>query len=133
MECISISSQIPLCPTALLPTHSFLSVPHPLLTSPGSHQYASDSINSFAFSRILCKWNHIAGTFGGVWRLSLSIIILRFIYVVVHINSEFFFILLYGIASAGLGPPWRLCSKESACQCRRCKRCMFNLWVGKIP
>jgi len=24
-------------------------------------------------------------------------------------------------------------SKESACQCRRCKRCGFNPWVGKIP
>ena len=24
-------------------------------------------------------------------------------------------------------------SKEPACQCRRCKRCRFNPWVGKIP
>ena len=24
-------------------------------------------------------------------------------------------------------------SKEPACQCRRCKRHSFNLWVGKIP
>ena len=24
-------------------------------------------------------------------------------------------------------------SKEPACQCRRYKRCRFNLWVGKIP
>ena len=23
--------------------------------------------------------------------------------------------------------------KEPTCQCRRCKRCGFNLWVGKIP
>ena len=23
--------------------------------------------------------------------------------------------------------------KDSACQCRRCKRCRFNPWVGKIP
>ena len=29
-------------------------------------------------------------------------------------------------------PRW-LCGKESACQCRRCKRCGFNPWVGKIP
>ena len=29
-------------------------------------------------------------------------------------------------------PRW--CSgKESACQCRKCKRCRFNLWVRKIP
>ena len=23
--------------------------------------------------------------------------------------------------------------KEPTCQCRRCKRCMFNPWDGKIP
>jgi len=23
--------------------------------------------------------------------------------------------------------------KESACQCRRCKKCGFDPWVGKIP
>ena len=28
--------------------------------------------------------------------------------------------------------PWWLSSKESACQCRRCKRQGFDLWVGKI-
>ena len=28
-------------------------------------------------------------------------------------------------------PRW-LSGKESACQCRRCKRCWFDLWVGKI-
>ena len=29
-------------------------------------------------------------------------------------------------------PRW-LSGKESACQGRRCKRCRFDLWVGKIP
>ena len=29
-------------------------------------------------------------------------------------------------------PRWHN-GKESACQCRRCKRCGFNPWVGKIP
>ena len=28
--------------------------------------------------------------------------------------------------------PWRLSSKESARQCRRCKRHGFDPWVGKI-
>jgi len=23
--------------------------------------------------------------------------------------------------------------KETACQCRRCKRCGFNVYIGKIP
>ena len=25
------------------------------------------------------------------------------------------------------------CGKESTCQYRRCKRCMFDPWVGKVP
>ena len=33
--------------------------------------------------------------------------------------------------------PWRLArwpsGKESACKCRRCKRCRFDPWVWKIP
>ena len=35
-------------------------------------------------------------------------------------------LLLHGL------PRW-LNGKESACQCRRHKRCRFNPWVGKIP
>ena len=31
-----------------------------------------------------------------------------------------------------LGLPRRHSAKESACQCRRCKRCGFDPWVGKI-
>ena len=33
----------------------------------------------------------------------------------------------------GGGLSCSLVGKESACQCRRCKRQGFNLWVGKIP
>ena len=29
-------------------------------------------------------------------------------------------------------PRW-LNGKESTCQCRRCRRCGFDSWVGKIP
>ena len=32
-----------------------------------------------------------------------------------------------------LGPPRRFGGKESACQSRRCKRHVFDPWVGKIP
>ena len=46
--------------------------------------------------------------------LSASILFLRFI----HVNMGF--------------PRW-LSGKESTCQCRRCKRCGFDPWVGKIP
>ena len=28
---------------------------------------------------------------------------------------------------------WWLSGKEPACQCRRCKRCRFNPWVGRTP
>ena len=31
------------------------------------------------------------------------------------------------------GLPGSASSKETACQCRRYKRCGFDLWVGKIP
>ena len=29
--------------------------------------------------------------------------------------------------------PWWLRGKKSTCQCRRCKRCRFDPWIGKIP
>ena len=31
-----------------------------------------------------------------------------------------------------LGFPSGACGKESTCQCRRCKRCGFDSWVGKV-
>ena len=31
------------------------------------------------------------------------------------------------------GFPGGASGKETACQCRRCKRCRFDLWVWKIP
>ena len=38
---------------------------------------------------------------------------------------------IYERASKGL--PGDSDGKESACQCRRCKRRGFDYWVGKIP
>ena len=32
-----------------------------------------------------------------------------------------------------IGFPGGTSGKEPACQCRRIKRCRFDLWVGKIP
>ena len=32
-----------------------------------------------------------------------------------------------------IGFPGGLSDKEPACRCRRCKRCRFDPWVGKIP
>ena len=38
-----------------------------------------------------------------------------------------------------LVPVWKMdfpggvSGKEPACQCRRCKRHRFNLWIGKMP
>ena len=31
------------------------------------------------------------------------------------------------------GFPGGASGEETACQCRRCKRCRFDLWVWKIP
>jgi len=32
-----------------------------------------------------------------------------------------------------MGFPDSICGKEPACQCRRCKRCRLDPWVGKVP
>ena len=32
-----------------------------------------------------------------------------------------------------MGFPGGVSGKEPACQCKRCKRCGFDPWVGKIP
>ena len=37
-----------------------------------------------------------------------------------------------GSSVHGFSTRW-LNGKESSCQCMRCRRCMFNFWVGKIP
>ena len=36
-------------------------------------------------------------------------------------------------SASSLGLPWWVSCKEPACQCRRCKRHGFHLWVGKTP
>ena len=36
-------------------------------------------------------------------------------------------------SSQGVGFPGGTSGKEPACQSRRCKRCRFHPWVGKIP
>ena len=41
--------------------------------------------------------------------------------------------LIWAHLSACLGLPRWHSGRESACQCRRCKRCGFDPWVGKIP
>ena len=47
---------------------------------------------------------------------------LYFVFVVVVLLFKKIFI--FPISTSG---------KESTCQCRRCKRCGFDPWVGKIP
>ena len=37
------------------------------------------------------------------------------------------------ITLLNIGFPGGTSGKESACQCRRCNRCWFDPWVGKIP
>ena len=40
---------------------------------------------------------------------------------------------MYYLLRGELGLTWWLSGKESACQCRRCRRCGFNTRVRKIP
>ena len=47
------------------------------------------------------------------------------------VSFNFFFLLVIGIYSHGF--PGGTTGKESARQCRRCKRCGFKPWMGKIP
>ena len=58
------------------------------------------------------------------------------IYPLESVRWFFFFRYISKNGTAGscgsFGLPRWLGSKESACQCRRCKRCRFDLWVGKI-
>ena len=42
-------------------------------------------------------------------------------------------LLTHGHTFLKTGSPGGSSGKESACQCRRCKRCGFDPWVGKIP
>ena len=39
----------------------------------------------------------------------------------------------YSPSNTGVRLPRWLSGEESACQCRRCRRCGFDLWVRKIP
>ena len=41
--------------------------------------------------------------------------------------------ILYIIYYKIWGFPGGAGGKESACQCRRCKRCGFSPWIGKVP
>ena len=48
-----------------------------------------------------------------------------------HSSSVVLFIISF-VSPASLPTHW-LSGKESTCQCRRCRRCRFDLWVRKIP
>ena len=54
-----------------------------------------------------------------------------------HVHSQEFFpthpTSLLTFFSLSSTPFWRLSNKESACQCRRCRRHRFDPWVRKIP
>ena len=47
--------------------------------------------------------------------------------------AEFKQIKNYIFANTYVGFPGGASGREPACQCRRCKRCGFDPWVGKIP
>ena len=46
--------------------------------------------------------------------------------------STFLLLCFHSLIALG-NVPGGTSGKEPTCQCRRCKRCWFHLWVGKIP
>ena len=54
------------------------------------------------------------------------------IYIYIHIHFVNIFIQVYLIWASQWASRFGLSGKESTCQCRRCRRCRFNLWVEKI-
>ena len=46
---------------------------------------------------------------------------------------EFYFRQIVWLKREDWGLPWWLSGRQSACQCKRCRRHGFDPWVGKIP
>ena len=66
---------------------------------------------------------------GGLWPRGLPRVLTQLKWLSMHKSRN-------GIAQSHLIPwgfPGGTSSKESACQCRRCKRLGLDLWAGKIP
>ena len=49
------------------------------------------------------------------------------------VYSRFLLVINFIHSSVYMSFPCSASGKEPACQCRRCKRCGFDPWVGKIP
>ena len=72
------------------------------------------------------------------WRSKSILLLKQFL---LWYNSHNIKLQLYSVQSSGFqyiqnvvqGFPGGTSSKEPTCQCRRCKGCGFNPWVGKIP
>ena len=61
--------------------------------------------------------------------VAVAIVVIVIIYAVLAWRAE---LCLPGCVCVW-GFPGGTSGKEPACQCRRCKRCGFDPWVGKIP
>ena len=53
--------------------------------------------------------------------------------ILIYVSSVIFFFYYHQTGFYKWGFPCGTSGKESACQWRRCKRCGFSPWVGKIP
>ena len=53
--------------------------------------------------------------------------------ILIYVSSVIFFFYYHQTGIYKWGFPGGTSGKESACQWRRCKRCGFSPWVGKIP
>ena len=93
-------------------------------------------ITSLGLRVLTCKMGHTP--FYCVLRsLLFSLLILMFEMEVYLITAILYFhpikLLLNWSCLIIDGLSRRLSSKESVCQCRVCKRCEFDSWLGKIP
>ena len=69
--------------------------------------------------------------FFSIWFISLSIIPSRSIHVIGNDKISFHILWLSSTTHTHRLSKW-LNDKESTCQCRRCRRCGFDPWVGKL-
>ena len=101
--------------------HPHVSVgwPHPCGVAASGPTLSHWSGSSFDFCP--CAYWGGNGDLDGIW-IALDILLTS--WKIAHIYRHL--VLWEGFPHGSAG-------KETACQCRRCKKCEFNPWVGKIP
>ena len=116
-----------------------------------SRSVVSDSLwpHGLGVTRLLCPWDSPGKNTGvGCHSLLQEIFPTQGSYLFSCVAGRFFTVwdtkeasglayfslhIINTLAMHFLGFPGCVCGKESACQCRKCKRLWFNPWIRKIP